>query len=147
MFMKYPLITLIFICSFYKSFSQLKRHGISNEKIDLESGKVLGSEYKLLTNNQFDSSGNRIIIFKSTQNSLIQQKFYFRLENGLCFKSEEVLPLEMLPSKISLLNKKHKPIEAGKRDDQENSLIIITLNYIIGQNFFIISYTNTLDDL
>lgn len=147
MFMKYSLILLIIIFSFFKSFSQLKRHGISNEKNDLESGKVLGSEYKLLTNNQFDSSGNRIIIFKSTKNSSIQQKFYFRLENGLCFKSEEVLPLEMLPSKISLLNKKHKPIAAGKWDDQENSLITITVNYIIGQNFFTISYTNTLDDL
>ena len=147
MFMKYSLILLIIIFSFSKSFSQLKRYGTSNEKNDLESGKFLGSEYKLLTNNQFDSSGNRIIIFKSTKNSSIQQKFYFRLQNNLCFKSEEVLPLEMLPSKISLLNKMHKPIAAGKWDDKENSLITITVNYIIGQNFFTISFTNTLDDL
>ena len=76
----------------------------------------------------------------------MQQKFYFRRETGLCFKSEEILPLEILPSKISLLNKKHKPLAVGKWDDQENMLITITVNYIVGQNYFTILYTNTLDD-
>jgi len=145
--MKHSIILLLIIFSFFNGFSQLKRHGISNEKNELESGKVLGSDYKLLTNNQFDSSGNRIIIFQSKKNSSIQQKFYFHLENGLCFKSEEVLPLEMLPSKISLLNKKHKPRAVGKWDDRENPLMTITVNYIIGQNYFTVSYTNTLEDL
>ena len=112
--MKYSVILLITIFSVFNSFSQLKRHGISNEKNDLESGKFLGPEYKLLVNNQFDSSGNRIIIFQNNRNPLMQQKFYFRRETGLCFKSEEILP-----SKISLLNKKHKPLGVGKWDDQE----------------------------
>lgn len=145
--MKCSIVLLISLFSVLSSFGQLKRHGISNEKNDLESGKALGREYKLIANNQFDSSGNRIIIFQNVKNPSIQQKFYFRHENGMCFKSEEVLPLELLPSKISLLNKNHKPSAVGKWDDQENSLITITVNYIIGQNLFSILYTNTLDDL
>lgn len=145
--MKKSIILLFIILLVLNGFSQLKRHGISNNLKDLESGKALGTEYKLLTNNQIDSLGNRIIIFQNKKNSLIQKKFSFRKENGLCFKSEENLPLEMLASQISLLNKKHKPSAPGKWDDQENSLITITVNYIIGQNYFKIIYTNTLDDL
>lgn len=143
-----PLVILLIIFSYaVNGFGQLKRHGISNEKNELESGKAVGPEYKLLSNNQFDTLGNRVISFQNKKNTLIQMKFYFRQENGLCFKSEEVLPLELLPSKISQLNKKHKPTEPGKWDDQESLLITITVNYVMGQNFFTISYTNTLDDL
>lgn len=142
--MKSSIILLIIIFSVFNGFSQLKRHGISNERKDY--GKILGSEYKLLVNNQVDSSGNSFIIFQNKRNPLMQQKFYFRHENGACFKSEEILPLEILPSKISLLNKKHKSLAVGKWDDQENTLMTITVNYIMGQNYFTISYTNTLDD-